>query len=259
MPESLANLSQGLDAEVLCSSCRMGTCSGEADGDKELRPGSECLGGHILLLLRAQPLIFNQENLVGDCLCPEGPMLLVTAQLLRATLDLGADVSSCAGACLGAWSRRLMREMNMRELFQDFQSHGLCGWWKQEAPSQDDMSCSLHCSSFAHQKQSVDRLCLCCLSWAGISTENHLQGQGLPAEPVPGTGHLGWGPVVMFAPGVVHLSGIHIILLACWLPAALLHFSGGLLGRLSSPKSIPRTDVGFSNIFTLTCLVVINY
>lgn len=36
MPESLANLSQGLDAELLCSSCRMETCSGEADGDKEL-------------------------------------------------------------------------------------------------------------------------------------------------------------------------------------------------------------------------------
>lgn len=62
----------------------------------------------------------------------------------------------------------------------------------------------------------------------------------------------------MFAPGVVHLSGIHIILLACWLPAAPLHFSVGLLGKLSSPKSIPRTDVDFSNIFTLVCLVVTN-
>lgn len=87
-------------------------------------------------------------------------MLLVTAGLLRATLDLGASVSSCAGACLGARSRRLMREMNMRELFQ---SHGLCGWWKQEAPSQDDVSCLPYCSSFAHQKQSVDWLRLCCM------------------------------------------------------------------------------------------------
>lgn len=33
--------------------------------------------------------------------------------------------------------------------------------------------------------------------------------------PVPGTGCQGWGPVVMFTPGVVHLSGIHIILLVC--------------------------------------------
>lgn len=64
--------------------------------------------------------------------------------------------------------------------------------------------------------------------------ENQLQGQGLPAGPAPGTGCQGWGPVVMFAPGVVRLSGIHIILLAWWLPAAPLHFSVGLLGLLFS-------------------------
>lgn len=90
-------------------------------------------------------------------------MLLVTAQLLRATSSLEADVSSCAGARLGTRSRRLMREMNIRELFQDFQSRALCGWWKQEAPSQADVSCSLHCSSFDYQKQSIRWLCPCCL------------------------------------------------------------------------------------------------
>lgn len=36
MPESLANLSQGLDAEPLRSSCRVGTRSGEAAGAVEL-------------------------------------------------------------------------------------------------------------------------------------------------------------------------------------------------------------------------------
>lgn len=30
----------------------------------------------------------------------------------------------------------------MRELFQDFQSHGLCGWWKQEAPAR--LMCLVH-------------------------------------------------------------------------------------------------------------------
>lgn len=89
--------------------------------------------------------------------------------------------------------------------------------------------------------------------------ENQFQGQGLPAGPVPGTGCQGWGPVVVFAPGVVHLSGIHIILLAPWLLAAPLHFSVDLLGKLSSPQSISRTDMDFSNIFTLACLVVTNY
>lgn len=65
MPDSLANLSQGLDAELFHSSSRVGTRSGEAAGARELRGlGADASGGGLLLLPGAQQLIFNQENLL---------------------------------------------------------------------------------------------------------------------------------------------------------------------------------------------------
>ena len=80
MPESLANLSQGLDAELLRSSCRVGTRSGEAAGAGELRGlGPNASGGGLLLLLRVQPLIFNQENLAGGCSCPGGDLVVTSS------------------------------------------------------------------------------------------------------------------------------------------------------------------------------------
>lgn len=82
MPESLANLSQWLDAEPLHSSCRVWTCFGEAASTGKLRGlGADALGGGLLLLPRAQTLIFNQEIVAGTCSCPGRMMLLVTAQL----------------------------------------------------------------------------------------------------------------------------------------------------------------------------------
>ena len=55
-----------------------------------------------------------------------------------------------------------------------------------------------------------------------------------------------------------HLFGIHIILLArCQL---LLSISVWVwLSRPPFPRSIPRTDARSSNIFTLACLLAINY
>lgn len=83
MPESLANLSQGLDAEPLPNSCHVGTRSGEVASVRELRGlGLHASGGGLLLLPRAQPLISNQQNLAGGCSHPGGLMLLVTARLL---------------------------------------------------------------------------------------------------------------------------------------------------------------------------------
>lgn len=77
MPESLANLSQGWDAEPLGSSCCMGTRSGEATGAGELRGlGVVTLGGGLLLLPAAQPLVFRQ-NMAGGCSHPGGLMLLL--------------------------------------------------------------------------------------------------------------------------------------------------------------------------------------
>lgn len=49
----------------------------------------------------------------------------------------------------------------MKKLFQDFQTHSVCGWWKQEVPGQADMSCLLNYYSAAHQKQSFRRLRAC--------------------------------------------------------------------------------------------------
>lgn len=83
MPESLANLSQGLDAELLGSSCCMGTRSGEAAGAGELQGlGVVTSRGGLLLLPGAQPLVFKQENVSGGCSHPGGLMLLVSAWLL---------------------------------------------------------------------------------------------------------------------------------------------------------------------------------
>lgn len=83
MPESLANLSQGLDAEPLPNSCHVGTRSGEVASVRELRGlGLHASGGGLLFLPGAQPLISNQQNLAGGCSHPGGLMLLVTARLL---------------------------------------------------------------------------------------------------------------------------------------------------------------------------------
>ena len=51
-----------------------------------------------------------------------------------------------------------MRKMDVKKLFQDFQNHGVCGWWKREVPGQADVSCSLNYYSAARQKQSFHRL-----------------------------------------------------------------------------------------------------
>lgn len=63
-------------------------------------------------------------------------------------------MSSCAGGCSGIWNRGLMRKMDVKKLFQDFQNCGVCRRWKREVPGQADVSCLLNYYSTSHQKQS---------------------------------------------------------------------------------------------------------
>lgn len=155
--------------------------------------------------------------------------------------------------------------MDVEKLFQNFQTHGVCGRWKGEAPGQADVSCSLHYYSAAHQKQSFHRLC-------AHSTRAAAMGWYQRRGPAPGPGALGCASSCCETFGMgagcgvrsscctrdACLFGSHIILLACC--QLLLSISVWVwLGRPSFPRSVPRTDVGSSDIFALACLVAVNY
>lgn len=174
-------------------------------------------------------------------------MLVVAAWLLRVTLDLGA------GGCSGAQSRRLLRKMDVKKLFQDFQNQGVRGWWKREAPGQADVSSMFDDYSAARQKQRVQRL----HAHNGLVSRHRTCSGASSCYKTFGMG-AGCGVHCWCCTEDACLLGIHIILLACC--QLLLSTAGWVwLGKPSFPQAIPRTDMGFSSIFTLACLVAINY
>lgn len=128
--------------------------------------------------------------------------------------------------------------MDVEKLFQDFQNHGVCGQWKGEAPSQADVSCSLHYYSAAHQKQSFHRL----YAHSTRAASDGLAPTQRTSSRARGTwlcqlllrdiwdGSWLWRSLLVLHQGCMSFWDPHHP--ACLLPAAPLHFSMGLAGQI---------------------------
>lgn len=124
------------------------------------------------------------------------------------------------------------------------------------------LMCPVCLITTTHQKQSVHwlracRTCAACNGLVSLQKTSSMDGDAqlyqLLLQDVWDGSRL-WG----FLLTLLHFFGIQIILLArCQLLLSILIWVWP--GRPSFPKSIPSTEAGYSNIFTLACLVAINY